>query len=253
MDHKMSDILIGQGHVHHSRKGQIRNSFNYPTFFFQFHCEKESEINLILKKKFWKLLAVSAKDYLNGANGTIDENIKLFLSKHCQYEANEVILHTMPKMFGYGFNPVSFWICKKNNSLDAVLVEVHNTFNERHFYWIHANQNMNKEKWIRSEKVFHVSPFFPVDGYYMFRFQFLDLKTRIDINYFDNNDELKLSTWVSGKLSDLESTNLLKIVFKYGWISLFVIFRIHFQALKLFLKKLKIHSKPKSPTKKVTS
>jgi DUF1365 family protein len=242
---------IGQGNVFHSRKEGVSHSFRYPTFFLYFKCAKEQELKDTLCKKFAGFVAIASEDYLKGKPGPIDQNIKSFLKEFCGFDAQDVWLHTLPRMFGYAFNPVSFWFCKRGEKLEAVLVEVNNTFGERHFYWLHP-ENGIKDQWIRAEKVMHVSPFFPVEGFYNFRFQLTEKDARIDINYHSPDGSLRLATWVSGALSPLASQSLLSVCVKYGWITPMVVFRIHIQAIRLWFQKIRFYRKPAPPQQEVT-
>lgn len=239
------NILVGEGQVYHSRKEGAENTFRYPTFFMYFNCEDEPQG--YLKKQFWRCLSLTAQDYLAGKPGNFSENIKDFLKENCDYEAEEVWLHTLPRMFGYAFNPVSFWCCYRKGLWNAVLAEVHNTFGERHYYWIYPPQPIHSEEWYVAQKHFHVSPFFPVDGYYKFRFRKTENELAIDINYFSADDQLRLATGIVGQLKDVSQFSLSQLVLKYGWLTPMVILRIHYQALRLWFKKMKFYSKPKKP------
>jgi DUF1365 family protein len=80
----------------------------------------------------------------------------------------EVWLHCYPRVLGYTFKPVSFWYCHRTDgSLRAIVVEVNNTFGERHCYLLDAPRYGVE---LRARKVFHVSPFCKVEGDYRFRF-----------------------------------------------------------------------------------
>ena len=82
----------------------------------------------------------------------------------------EVWLHCYPRVLGYIFKPVSFWYCHRaDGSLAAVVVEVNNTFGERHCYLL-AEPGLAFGRELRASKVFHVSPFCDVEGSYRFRF-----------------------------------------------------------------------------------
>jgi DUF1365 family protein len=85
----------------------------------------------------------------------------------------EVVLQTFPRIFGFVFNPVSFWFCHdREGALRAVLAEVRNTFGDHHNYLVaHADQRpITAADTLTARKLFHVSPFFPVAGEYRFRF-----------------------------------------------------------------------------------
>lgn len=249
----MGKAYFSHGHVGHSRLGIRENFFKYPIYNFIFRCEDEDSVKSKLQSSFWRLLGIRAKDYLSGEADSFHRGVKDFLQKHCHYEAEEVWLQTMPRMFGYAFNPVSFWFCKRAGHLEAVLAEVNNTFGERHFYWLHVpGMEIYPNQWLRAEKVFHVSPFFPVDGYYEFRFQLSETKSRADIIYFSETGKVRLITWIEGAFRSIEEQSLIGLLWRYGWMTPLVVARIHWQAFKLWRKKVSFYSKPEPPSKDVT-
>ncbi len=248
----MSGLQIGQGHVYHSRHDGIGNAFRYPTFFLMFRCDQEAELQTQMRRRFKNILSFSSRDYLTHSAAPLGGTIKEFLKSRCGYEAEEVWLHTLPRMFGYVFNPVNFWLCRRDGRLDAVLCEVNNTFGEKHYYWLQVPEGIQPEQWLESKKVFHVSPFLPVEGSFKFRFNITDRQARIDIFYYKDNQELRLSTWIDGELQPLESVSLARIVLRYGWITPLVILRIHIQAVRLWWRKAQFYKKPDLPTQEIT-
>ncbi len=244
-------IEIAKGWVSHSRTGNIKNSFKYPVFYFRFDIKSENSVKTFLAKKF-PFFAIDKKCYLSGdGQHRLDSELREFLLTNFDFVPDSVQLQTIPKIFGYCFNPISFWFCYQNKKLMAVLCEVNNTFGERHFYWIN-DESLERKEWSSTKKQFHVSPFFPVKGSYKFKFV-VDVKHyKIDINYFDESGELLLSTWVQGEYQPLRELNQRRLILKYGWISLIIIFRIHYQALKLWLKGATFHKSPKNRKSMIT-
>ncbi len=249
----MSLIQIGNGQVFHSRKEGAANRFNYSAFFLHFRCDQDAELQKHMRDRFRRALWFTSVDYLKGKAGDLDLLVKDFLREFCGYEAEEVWLHTLPRMLGYVFNPVSFWLCRRGGNLEAVLVEVSNTFGEKHFYWIQPPLGISADEWYRAEKVFHVSPFFPVEGFYQFRFDVATSDARIEINYHGPSGALRLATSVQGQLSPLQNYSAAMLFRRYGWMTAMVVLRVHFQALKLWLKKSHFYSKPALPREEVSS
>jgi len=166
----------------------------------------------------------------------------------------EIWLQTFPRVLGYVFNPVSFWICtRSDDKVQVVLAEVNNTFGERHCYLLYkdSGEPLFSGETHTSKKVFHVSPFCEVRGDYQFRFLFSqdsqskqNSVARIELH----EDGLPLiNTSISGTSRPLTSSSLYLALMRYPLMSLGVIFRIHWQALKLWLKGVPFHSKPKPP------
>lgn len=161
-------------------------------------------------------------------------------------EITKIELLTLPRMFGYIFNPVSFWFCFDNqNNIRAVISEVNNTFGETHSYVSYKDDKglISKDDILTSKKLFHVSPFLKVEGEYKFRFYYENEKTAIWINYFNNGD-LVLTTSMVGKILKATDKRLFVNFIKYPFLTLKVIYLIHWQAVKLVFKKIKYIKKP---------
>ncbi len=165
-----------------------------------------------------------------------------------------VTLMTMPRMLGYVFNPVSFWFCRdRAGALRTVLCEVNNTFGESHCYLVHHDDRrpIRPDDWLDGQKVFHVSPFLPVEGAYRFRFRLDDGRAHVDVNYHDAGG-LMLATSVAGRREALADRTVLRRFLGNPAMTLAVIFRIHWQALQLWRKRAKFYRKPLPPPQPVT-
>ena len=163
-------------------------------------------------------------------------------------------LMTLPRMLGYVFNPVSFWFCHdRAGALRAVLAEVSNTFGERHLYLVaHPDRRaIAPTDWLQADKMFHVSPFLPVQGFYRFRFRLEADRVRADIHYHDapTGEERApmLVTYVDGERHDLSSGPVLRALLRHPAMTLAVIGLIHYQAIKIWLKKARFYRKPDPP------
>ncbi len=167
-----------------------------------------------------------------------------------------IMLITMPRVFGYVFNPVSFYFCfDHKKKLLAVIAEVHNTFGEQHTYFC-ANQDyssIDETQCLVAEKVFHVSPFLPRDGSYHFQFSLKEERLGIRIDYFDSKNNKQLLTSLVGTLIPLNNLSLNKFFMTHPFITLKTILLIHLQALKLLYKKVSFFRKPKQYKDKLSA
>ena len=166
----------------------------------------------------------------------------------------EVVLMTMPRMLGYVFNPVSFWFCRDSTGiLRAVLCEVNNTFGESHCYLVHHGDGapIGPDQWLEGRKVFHVSPFLPIEGGYRFRFRLDDERAHVDVNYHDSQG-LMLATSVGGRREPLDDRGVLRRFLANPTMTLGVVVRIHWQALHLWRKRARFYAKPAPPSELVT-
>lgn len=247
---------IYTGFMGHQRVHVRKHGFKYPSYYFSLDVSQLSQASTkLFKFNGWSLFSINSKDYLRGEPGDLDVLLRRFLKNHeLSFDPQKIELQTNPRVLGYVFNPVSFWYLYINqNEIGAVLVEVNNTFGERHFYLLdyHAKK-INLAEEFQAKKVFHVSPFFDLEGFYKFRFIRTPQKQKTVINYFGNDEQLRLSTWIEGQPTSLTDANLLKIFFKFGWMTAMVILRIHWQALFLWIKKIQFYKKPQPPTQELT-
>jgi DUF1365 family protein len=178
---------------------------------------------------------------------------EMLVKEGIQDADGEIWLHTYPRILGYTFKPVSFWYChRRDGSLSAVVVEVNNTFGERHCYLLDSPRYGIEQP---ANKCFHVSPFCKIEGQYRFRFMRTQHgeveRTVVRIDHDDLDGPL-IQTSVSGTLQAITPAVLSYALWHYPAMTLMVMARIHWQALKLWLKRTAFFNKPTAPEKFVT-
>lgn len=164
-------------------------------------------------------------------------------------------LITMPRVLGYVFNPVSFFMClDKDAQLRAVICEVYNTFGEQHSYLCARPDHapISPDEWLEADKVFHVSPFLPRNGHYKFRFALAENGLGIWIDYYDVEQNKQLVTSLTGKFTPLNAASLRHVFWSHPLVTLKVIALIHWQALKLATKGIRYIVKPLQIPNKLT-
>lgn len=190
------------------------------------------------------------RDYGFGQPQPLGGWVKAAIKQHApQLPYQDILLITMPRVLGYVFNPVSFWcFLDETQQLRAVIAEVNNTFGGRHAYLcMHPDgRAIQPDDWLEKEKVFHVSPFFTVQGHYRFRFNIAPQSIGIWIDYDDGNGKV-LHTSVSGKRIDLTTRNLWRCFWRTPLLTLQVIALIHYHAIRLIFKGIRMPPKPKDP------
>ena len=183
--------------------------------------------------------------------------IKNILAEYgLDHKTQNVILVTMPRILGYVFNPVSFYLCLDGtNALRSVLCEVHNTFGEQHSY-LCANADhapITPDQWLEAEKVFHVSPFLERRGDYKFRFDLKADKLGIWIDFYDARQQKQLITSLIGNFTPLTADNLRQAFWQHPLVAVKAILLIHWQAVKLMMKGIRHISKPEQIYQKITA
>ena len=256
--------LLGIGQVRHARLRPVPNRFAYATWFLLLPLRRlAAQPSPALQRNRSGLMSFHDSDHGDGRGDCLawlDE----VLAAHGVSDADgEVWLHCYPRVLGHTFKPVSFWYCHRaDGRLRAVLVEVNNTFGERHCYLLDGT-DVAYGRELRAAKVFHVSPFCRVEGDYRFRFMFAPphppapdprtepARTVARIDHHDV-DGLLISTSVSGELRALTHGRIAAACARAPLLTLGVVARIHWQALKLWCRRVPFLHKPVAPENFVT-
>ena len=258
-----------EGVVMHARLRPVEHRFVYPVAFCLLPLHRLSECHrTFFGINRWRLLSFLERDHgPRDGSPLIPWFAQLYLQKisgNATFQSADpskapfadVWIQTFPRVLGYVFNPVSFWYgYRADGELIAILAEVSNTFGERHNYLLaHADGRPIKDgEWFERDKVFHVSPFFPVRGHYRFRFNLDAGKPRVRIDYGDAGGEL-LRTAVSGIPAPLTNRTALLTFLRFPLMTLGVVARIHWQAAQLFFgKRVQFFKKPTPPTEETTA
>ena len=239
---------IGFGRVMHARLQPVLPRFDYPVYFVRLpmHDLARVESRWFSLNRF-NLLSFHEADHGDGGNCL--DWVQDLLAQHGLIADGDIWLTTFPRVFGYAFKPVSFWHCHRHDGrLLAVLAEVNNTFGERHVYLLRTG---DPNATLHADKVFHVSPFFPVRGRYTFGFQSSPGLFRARIDYDDGSGEALRTAWW-GLLEPLTARACLRAFFAYPLMTWSVIVRIHLHALRLFAKRVPFFRKPPTPLNEVT-
>jgi len=247
----MSRAALASGSIRHARLRPARHAFAYPGYFLRLpvHCLDEPGVlpkSLARNRSGW----VALNDADHGDGRPWRAWVRHVLAAHGVRDAQgELWLHTFPRVLGYVFNPVSFWFAhREDGALRAVIAEVNNTFGERHCYVL-AHDDGRPIAWgeeLCANKAFHVSPFCRIEGRYRFRFL---LARREDgerfvarIDHDDTEGEL-IRTSIEGRLAPLTAKSLARAVWGRPLFTFGVIVRIHWQALRLWAKRVPFFGK----------
>jgi hypothetical protein len=266
--------LIGFGTVRHTRLRPARHAFAYPTYFLLLPMRALARAPApALARNRLAALSFCDRDHGDGGPDALAW-VEALLAREGVTDADgELWLQCYPRVLGYAFKPVSFWYAHRaDGRLAAVVVEVNNTFGERHVYLLHG-PDVGWGRELRAAKVFHVSPFCSIEGGYRFRFMASGLHpagdaertqgpmspasstaaprivARVD---HDAADGPLLQTSLSGRLQPLTRASARHALLGMPLMTLGVIGRIHWQALRLWLKRVPFFRKPQPPATLVT-
>jgi hypothetical protein len=257
-------LLVGS--VLHTRLVPVFHSFRYPTFcvLLPMRTWGAGRTQPALARNRWGWLSFHDRDHGTGGGDALAWLEHLLAEQGIDDVDGEIWLQTYPRVLGYVFKPVSFWYCERaDGTLRAVVAEVNNTFGERHCYVLAGNE-VAWGRELAADKAFHVSPFLPVRGRYRFRFQRAAASkgqagaasagagsaTRL-VARIDHGDDGGpcLLTSISGELRPLTTWHAAATLARMPMLTFGVVARIHWQALRLWMKRVPFFRKPAPPAR----
>ena len=261
MPKEMSKDMIGQqphlmcGKVMHARLFPKKNRFTYGIYYLGLPLSHLNQADIAYNR--FAPLSFYDRDHGECDGSDLDVWARNILDAYGIEKADgEVTLVCMPRVMGYVFNPVSFWVCHdRDGDVRAVICEVHNTFGERHSYLCaHADQRpITHRDVMEGDKVFHVSPFLEREGHYSFRFDFRDAKFAALIDFYDGQGNKQLVTSLTGDMIPMTRKALRRVFWRYPLVTFKAITLIHWQAIKLLAKGIKYIPKPVQKDKNVSA
>jgi len=238
--------LLLQCRVMHDRLRPARNRFVYPVF-----CLRADIDALPALQRWWfgvdrsRLFSLHTRDYGPRDGTSLSQWIRPRLASLGLPDDGPIWLQTTPRIFGYVFNPVSFWYCyDKAGALRALVAEVNNTFGDHHAYLVTAPDlgAIQASTVLATRKQLHVSPFNTVQGHYAFHVRETASTAYAGIDYHDDSG-LLLRTSIGGRKVPLTLRRMLMVLASQPWAAIAVIVRIHWQAFRLWRMSVPFHGK----------
>lgn len=165
-------------------------------------------------------------------------------------DGGAIRLVTFPRHVFYKFAPISLWLSHDlEGALNGILYEVNNTFGETHIYAAATPDSVRNQH--ATDKVFHVSPFFDISGTYKFTLKWTKDGLNLIVASMKDAQQTHVAT-INAKAQPATSAAFANLAVTKPLSSLGVTAGIHWQALKLWLKGAKYHSKPKQSSVRTT-
>lgn len=225
----------------------IPKKYNFPFRFFWFHIELD-EIEE-LERKLWffsynkkNVFSLFDKDHWYTPNLSIAQNVSKYLQEQGFYkDITSIKLVTSLRVFGYVFNPVSYYFITTNENERYCLIQICNTFKELKPIFI-PNPEKNNKFYIKCKKNFYVSPFTKMNEDMEYHIKDSEKNLSIVIHSFNNKD-IEVTTILKSIKLAITNRRLMYYTLRFPFITFQIIFFIHFHALILFLKGLEYKKK----------
>jgi DUF1365 family protein len=239
---------IYEGLIRHRRFSPVAHRFSYRVFMMYLDLD---ELDSVFSEKIsWSsrrpaLAWFRREDYLPGSANLADAVRDHVQNETGQRPCGPIRMLTNLRYFGYIINPITCYYCfdQSGKKLQYIVTTVTNTpWNEQHSYVLACDPGTQKQRVDFSKKL-HVSPFHPMDMNYEWLCNTPGKKLLIHLRNFEKS-ELVFDATVSFKRKELSSKALNRMLWFYPAMTLKVAGAIYWQALKLFLKRIPLHSHP---------
>jgi uncharacterized protein len=241
------------GSVRHRRQRPVVNAFRYRAYHVLLDLDELPRLDREVRgfafnragpTSFWD------RDHLGPADVPARQKLARWLAgEGVALPAGPVRVLTNLRVLGYVFNPVSWWFCHHpDGRLAFVVAEVNNTFGDAHCYLLDDLEHRpDGTVRARADKVFHVSPFLPIEGL-GYRFTFVVPGPRalahMDV---EDADGTVLDATQDGRRVALTTRTLTRTLVTHPLVTLRTIVLIHRQALRLWRKRVTFHRRPVPP------
>jgi len=243
---------IFEGRVRHHRSEPVSHSFDYRLFLMYLDL---AELDQVFRGRwFWSarrraLARFRREDHFGDPCLSLDSCVRQRVEQETGHRPEGPIrLLTHLSYFGYCFNPVSFFYCydRSGRNVETIIAEVNNTpWGERYLYVLGEaeNQGDNQRREFTPRKAMHVSPFMQMDVDY--RWCFNPPSQRLSVHMENMRDGKKtFDATLSLKRTEITGRSLARVLAAYPLMTAKVVAAIHWQALRLWLKRVPVHTHP---------
>jgi len=245
------DSAIYFGTVRHRRFRPVPHSFSYGVFMAFMDIDRIpelTEISRLLSYNGFNWASYDERDHFGDPGLSLRQRLERDAAVHgVSLPDGPVFLLTHLRYLGYNFNPVSFFYCyDAKEQLQLVLAEVNSTFGESHNYWLCQDNELPSPnaKRYRSAKAMHVSPFMSMKLDYTFTLTPPDRKLVVHMDtiedaepFFDATLNLDRRPW--------SARSVHRALLSHPWMTAKVIGAIHWEALRLYLKRVPVFAHPR--------
>jgi DUF1365 family protein len=240
------------GTVMHRRFKPHAHRLNYSVFWCLLDLDELPGVAarlLFFSLKGFNLFGFRNADHGDGSDRPLRAQVEAHLATAgIDLDGGAIRLLCMPRLLGFVFNPISVYYCyDRGGALKALLYQVHNTFGQRHSYLIPVDNKPGEPLEQCCLKAFYVSPFMDMDIAYRFRVQPPQERVALVIEGSDAQGPVLIAS-LAGERHSLTDAALLRAFLSFPLMTLKVVAGIHWEALKLWIKGMRLRPRPSAPS-----
>ncbi|MFJ6793765.1 DUF1365 domain-containing protein [Streptomyces sp. NPDC091268] len=225
--------------IAHARTTPLRDSFRHRTYLWYVDLDRLP----VLLRPLRPLARFDARDHFGGGAHSLRAGLDAFLADHgIDLDGGRVTMLAHARVFGFVFNPLTvYWCHDRSDALLCVVAEVHNTYGQRHCYLLRTSEAGEAEV----DKEFYVSPFFAVEGRYRMRLPLPGDRLLLSV-HLETEEGRAFSAVVRGRRRPATAAALLSAAARRPWSTAAVWAGIHRRGVRLLLRGLPVHPRPRS-------
>lgn len=231
------------GNVTHQRLRPLGHRLKYKVASLLMDVDQLASGPGLCSYNRFNLFSVHDKDHGDGTQTISEFAWGLIREIDTEKTVTRVMMLSYPRILGYGFNPISvFYGLDTGGDIRALLYEVHNTFGGRHVYTA-GPYAKGDDHFAKAEKLFRVSPFNGVEGQYGLRTKLTNQHVALGVTLTTAEGPI-LKAYFQGEAQPFTNRTICRVLFTLPFMTLKVMAGIHWEALKLWRKGLKLHVIP---------
>ncbi|MGE0227452.1 MAG: DUF1365 domain-containing protein [Dehalococcoidia bacterium] len=235
--------MVGVGVLRHRRARPFVYDFRHRVWYLAIDLDELEDLAgriRILSLDRWNLLSFHRSDHFASGERSLADAVRRYLRTQGVDRADgSIVLVTYPRVLGYVFNPVSFYLCHdRSGTLHAVLAEVNNTHGDQTVYTFQPRDQADRRFASQQDKSLYVSPFLSLDGRYEFIYSDASGGSTFTVNEFEGaTGPLNLHTSLTLEWRPLTTWTLVRTWARRPLMTLQTMGLIHLHALRLWRRR----------------